>query len=290
MCQYFADNRLLMYDLLNLLGAVFLFMFNLKQIKHKKLFLGGFSKYFIEKKKTHLEKTNYEIKYAYIEVIIFSIFQYAFAGNLNLLFGRMVNTSYNYFGLLYFSPVILTVVSLFLAVNIFKQMDLMTPSFPLALIFAKLGCFFNGCCRGFECEWGLINYKDESNLVREFPSQLLEAGLALVIFFFLVWYRKKAKEGTMFPIYTILYSATRFFSEFTRREPNVFGILKKYHILCLIGIVIGLIELLLATKYKDSITAACSRISKALNQRMYNYALKNRIIKEKNIIHHKKKK
>lgn len=279
-----------MYNILNILGFVFLFLFNLKHVNQKKSFLGGVSRHFINKQNNSLAKTKAEKKYAYIEVIVFSLFQYAFAGTFNLMFGRLVNTSYNYFGVLFFTPIILTLVSLFLAVNIFKQMDLITPSFPLALVFAKLGCFFCGCCRGFECEWGLINYKDESNLVREFPSQLLEAGLALTIFFFLIWYRKKAKEGTMLPIYTILYSATRFFSEFTRREPNMIGILKKYHILCLSGIIVGLIELFLATKYKDNITAACNRISEALNQRMYNYALKNRIIKEKNIIHHKKKK
>ena len=98
-----------------------------------------------------------------------------------------------------------------------------------------------------------MNYHYEAGPKREFPSQLLEAALALIIFIFLMWYRKKAKEGTLFPVYVILYSATRFFSEFTRCDPDVFGILKTYHILCIIGVVIGIIELLVVLKFSDRI-------------------------------------
>ena len=128
-------------------------------------------------------------------------------------------------------------------------MDLITPAYSLRLIVVKLACFCQGCCSGMECSWGVYYPSDDAVL---FPSQLLEAFVSLIIFVFLMVYRKKAKEGTLFPIYLIIYSATRFFTEFTRIEDEVFGILKTYHILCLVGIFVGIIWHVIVKKYSLS--------------------------------------
>ena len=100
----------------------------------------------------------------------------------------------------------------------------------------------------------------------EFTIQLVEAGLALLIFIFLMAWRKKAKPGTMFPIYLVIFSGTRFFSEFLRCEPNVFWRLKIYHILCVIGAVVGVIEMILITKFGYKIKKACESKILSKNQ------------------------
>ena len=182
---------------------------------------------------------------------------------LNFKFGSLVGTGVNYFGLIFFIPYILLLFCYLIKVDPLKQIDLITPAFPLALAITKIACLCAGCCRGIESSLGL--YNNSTGLV-EFPIQLVEAGLALLIFIFLMAWRKKAKPGTMFPIYLVIFSGTRFFSEFLRCEPNVFWRLKIYHILCVIGAVVGVIEMILITKFGYKIKKACESKILSKNQ------------------------
>lgn len=91
-------------------------------------------------------------------------------------------------------------------------MDIITPAYPLAMNFVKLGCLCFGCCGGFECSWGIYF---PSKDITCFPTQFLEIAQALIIFIFIMKYKSKAKEGTLCPLYLTIYSATRFFIEFT---------------------------------------------------------------------------
>ena len=86
---------------------------------------------------------------------------------------------------------------------------------------------------------------------KEFPVQLVEMGLAALIFIFLLVFKKKIRLGGMLPTYIILYSATRFFSEFLRCEPNLLFGLKTYQFLCILGVLYG-IMLLFAVDILDS--------------------------------------
>ncbi len=173
-------------------------------------------------------------------------------GIFNRPFGRLVGTGANYFALLFINGAIYILYCCIVGVNPLKQMDWVTPSYPLALIFSKFACFIYGCCYGIEWEHGLYNYRNERY---EVPVQLIEILWALLIFIFMMFYKKKAKTGTLFPTYLILFSGTRFFSEFLRREKNVLGPLKTYHILCIIGVVVGIILLFVVKKYGDKINA-----------------------------------
>ena len=279
-----------MYDLLNMLSVLSILIFNLLNFKQKKQIKSNFSEYLLNnienisgKKTLSLENT-----FIVIEIVLISAAQYAPAPFLNTKFSEIVNTNMNYFGLIFFVPFILFAVFYLISINPFKQMDLITPAFPLALIFAKLGCFCAGCCHGIEHPYGLYNHA--YNTVN-FPVQLVEAGLALLLFVFLMFYRKKAKEGTLFPTYLILYSSTRFFSEFLRIEENVVWNLKAYQIICITGVIAGLIELLIVKKCKDKIIGLYDRspFFEKAGKHIINYLLKNGIIKEKNIVHRKKR-
>ena len=61
------------------------------------------------------------------------------------------------------------------------------------------------------------------------------------------------KEGTVFPIYLMLFNVLLFFTEFTRIEETVFMGLKTYHYLCMVGLVVGTLEYYLAISDKRNI-------------------------------------
>lgn len=173
-------------------------------------------------------------------------------GVFNRSFGKLVGTGANYFALLFINGAIYILYCCIVGINPLKQLDWIAPSYPLALIFSKFACFYAGCCWGFEWEKGLYSYRNEEY---EFPVQLIEIFWALAIFIFMMFYKKKAKEGTLFPTYLILFSGTRFFSEFLRYEENVWGPLKTYHILCIIGVIVGIVLLIVVKKFGDKIDA-----------------------------------
>lgn len=279
MYKNLGATDIVMYDLVGILGFFAIFVYNFFKFSYKRNFLSNSSLFLMkiyskQNKHSLLQKANF---WTVIEIYIISCVQILPSAFLNTKLSELLETGANYFGLLLFIPFFLLPLFYVISINPLKQMDLITPAYPLALIFTKLACFCHGCCGGIECFWGLTNYINESNPVKEFPVQLVEAGLGLIIFIFIMLYKKKAKEGTLFPIYVIAYSATRFFSEFMRKEPNVLGMLKTYHILCIVGVIVGAIELLVVLKYAEKIRL------------VFNRPVFTRY-KEKNIVHHNKRK
>lgn len=278
MYQYLGNTGIEMYGLFNTIAIYVVYIYNLIKLKNKKNNLSNISlfsiKYFSDKNKFKLLASNN--LWALIETMAIAFVQYEFAGylGLNNRFGRIFGTGPNYFGLLLFGPIVLYLFFYVIAINPLKQMDRITPAYPLALVFVKLACFFHGCCSGIECSWGLYFPSKDAIM---FPTQLLEAGVALLLYIFLILYKKKAKEGTLFPIYLTVYSAIRFFTEFSRVEENVLWILKKYHIICIFGVIVGIAELLIVLKYSE-------KIKTIYNRNPFPW------IREKNIIHHKTRK
>ncbi len=282
MYRYLGDTGISLYDLLSVLMFLPILIFNLSQFGRKKLILSKKTVSVIKGDGKAIRKTRTENAYVLLEIIIISLLQYALIPIGNKILGNLFKTGPNYFGLLFIGPVILTIVFIFSGIDVLKHIDLITPAYPLGLIVAKLACFCYGCCGGTEGSFGLYNHFTKAV---EFPVQLVEVTLGLILFVFLMLIRRKTKEGTLFPIYIVAYSATRFFSEFLRHEADVLWIFKRYHLFCLAGIVIGIIELYLVTKKKNKLILDLDTLKK----RLYDYAVKNGIIKNKNIIHHRKR-
>jgi prolipoprotein diacylglyceryltransferase len=252
MYQYLGSTEIMLYDLFNMLSFVAMLVFNLAQLNRKKHLLSNLSLFVINyfSKKTTNRLLSSATFWTVIEIILISVVVFAPFPILNETFGNIVGTGLNYFGVTFFLPVIIFVLFFLISVNPLRQMDLITPAFPITLTVTKIACFCHGCCNGIECSFGLFNHY--TGLI-EFPVQLVELCIALLIFIFLMQWRKKAKEGTLFPIYLIIYSGTRFFSEFLRSEPDIIWKLKTYHILCIIGVVVGVIELFVVLKYGEKI-------------------------------------
>ena len=192
------------------------------------------------------------IPWVCIEIFIISALQIILKGEFNGALGNAVGMhSGNYFGLVFFMPLAFLLISIFTWVNPLKELDIYTTFFPFMLFIDKIGCFGAGCCNGLWWPEGLYNYATHRN---EIPIQLVESGCALLIGIFLLVYKKKAKPGTIFPLYVILFSTTRFISEFWRGQELVFGPFRYYHLFCAMGVVVGIVEYIFVIYYGDEIT------------------------------------
>lgn len=94
---------------------------------------------------------------------------------------------------------------------------------PLFHFFGRIGCFLSGCCYGIESKFGFyFKYSSAPGCqgVRRFPVQLLEAFILLIIFgiLFYLYDRKKKSGKSIFILYLLLYSFSRFFIEFLRGD------------------------------------------------------------------------
>ncbi len=110
--------------------------------------------------------------------------------------------------------------------------DLIAPSFALAHMFGRVGCFLNGCCFGSltNVGWG-VQFPDGSPAATEFgplhlvhPTQLYSSVSLLILCLFLLWFDKRKRfEGQTFLVYLIAYSILRFVLEFFRGDnPDFF--------------------------------------------------------------------
>lgn len=286
MYKTLLDTGIDMYELLNLIAMLCALGYSFFQLKHKKECLGKYSQSLIvwAKEKKVFRKILTPSLFGIIEILIVFTAQYILPPGKD--FGNMIGTGTNFFAGVFLFPLFLAIICIILKINILKQSDIAAPAYALGLFIAKIGCFCCGCCHGIECSFGMYNY--ETNTV-EFPVQLVESGVALAIFIFLMFYKKNAKEGTVYPVFVILYSATRFFSEFLRHEPNVvFDILKTYHILCIIGIIYGTVELIIVLKYADKIKQFFIQTDFIFSIKFYLEQIKNKKSKNKKKIKHKK--
>lgn len=102
--------------------------------------------------------------------------------------------------------------------NLWRYLDLVGISVPLAYTFGRLGNFLNQELfgRATDAPWGI--YVD--GILRH-PSQLYEAFLEGIVVFFVVFFARKFKkfEGELIVVYLLSYATARFVCEFFR-EPD----------------------------------------------------------------------
>ncbi len=144
----------------------------------------------------------------------------------------------NYFSMLFFGPVAVIGIQIIAGMDFRHGTDLLTPFFALDMGLGKIACFTAGCCYGIEWTNGMYNYQTGRI---EFPVQLLESFIGIMIAAVLFFYLTKRKtKGKAYPLYMILYGATRFATEFLRGDhiANWLG-MKPYQVLCLFSILLG---------------------------------------------------
>ncbi len=122
-------------------------------------------------------------------------------------------------------------------VNFWQLADIVAPSLILGQAIGRWGNFINqeAYGRATNLPWGII-----VNGEKVHPTFLYESLWNVVVFFFLVWYRRKSgrKDGEVFILYGILYSVGRFFIEGLRTDSLMIGELRVAQFISIIIIVL----------------------------------------------------
>ena len=184
-----------------------------------------------------------------LEAIVLAHIQLQPGVQFNKLWGLLLtDRADNFFGFALWEPVVFVLFCALVRIAPLKQSDMYAPAYALALVFFKIACFFAGCCYGVQSDNSF--YYNINNHRHEVPIAMIEGIVALVIFVALHLYNKrKHPDGTTAPLFLILYSATRFVTEFWRGDfPAIAGSLTTYHFQCIAGVVIGVVELVLVIK------------------------------------------
>ncbi len=117
-------------------------------------------------------------------------------------------------------------------VAFWRMADAVAPSLILGQAFGRFGNFMNGDAHGrpTSMPWGIV-FPQESIAGREFPgipihpTMLYELVINVAIFCYL-WFvmrKREHKDGCIFALYIILYSAGRFFVEHFRADSLMIG-------------------------------------------------------------------
>jgi phosphatidylglycerol:prolipoprotein diacylglycerol transferase len=152
----------------------------------------------------------------------------------------------------------LILLTKFYKIPVKRFLDCIAIPVSAAIFFGRIGCFLNGCCYGKKSDlpWamhfpdGSGPYYDQlqSGLITPnqlslpvHPTQLYEALYALVLFFFLMLYKKYQKlDGELFAVLFIIYPLGRFLNEFLRADDRgSFLIFSSPQLLSIVAIIIS---------------------------------------------------
>lgn len=104
--------------------------------------------------------------------------------------------------------------------SLVNTLDLFAPYVALGQAIGRIGCFFNGCCYGKPCSWGIYFPIHGEKL---FPSQIVDAVTLFVLF--VVLQRMKSwqlSKGLIIVTYLMGAGIQRFLLEFLRGDPKPF--------------------------------------------------------------------
>lgn len=120
--------------------------------------------------------------------------------------------------------------------------DCCAPSLVLGQGIGRWGNYINQEAYGrpTDLPWGIL-----IDGVKVHPTFLYESIGDILIFFFLLWYRKNKKEvsGEIFLLYIILYSTIRFFIEGLRTDSLMLGSIRIAQLVSVTGIILSIIYL-----------------------------------------------
>ncbi|MCR3956201.1 MAG: prolipoprotein diacylglyceryl transferase [Gudongella sp.] len=115
--------------------------------------------------------------------------------------------------------------------------DVTAPSLILGQAIGRWGNFANQEAHGgpTDLPWGIM-----VDGVKVHPTFLYESLWNLLVFLFLIWYRKKSKvEGEIFLLYVILYSVARFLIEGLRTDSLMLGPFRVAQLISVLTIAVG---------------------------------------------------
>lgn len=125
--------------------------------------------------------------------------------------------SRSFYGAVFLIPIVFLFVAKLLRITYVQLMDISAPAVCIMLVLMKVLCFMDGCCAG------RILFVTASGVAVSFPSQIAEMANALIISVALMLLAyKKPKRGDIFPLYMVIYGATRFILNLFRENQTDF--------------------------------------------------------------------
>lgn len=131
-------------------------------------------------------------------------------------------------GIVFYGGLIGFYITFYLLARIYKQnvciVDLVSVCVPLFHTFARIGCFYAGCCYGMVSNHFSVEYTTliNSDICTEHrvPIQLIEAAFNFGLFLYLKCLFKKPdwKDKNLCRRYLVIYSIGRFVLEFLRGD------------------------------------------------------------------------
>ena len=126
-------------------------------------------------------------------------------------------------------------------ISLWKLLDIVAPSLVLGQAIGRWGNYANQEAHGgpTDLPWGIM-----IDGVKVHPTFLYESIFNIMIFVFLMWYRKKSKiDGEIFLLYFSLYSLGRFFIEGLRTDSLMLGSVRVAQLISVLVIIICVIIL-----------------------------------------------
>jgi phosphatidylglycerol:prolipoprotein diacylglycerol transferase len=126
---------------------------------------------------------------------------------------------------------------------------------PVAISLGRVGCWLHGCCRGVVCSQSWYTLRGADGIAR-WPSVPTEILFNLVALSAVLLLRKlRLYPGQHFHLYLMSYGVFRFFHEFMREEPHLFGFITGYQLAALAVAALGLAGFVQRQKAMLSIVA-----------------------------------
>lgn len=201
----------------------------------------------------------YKVKYS--KAIIMVFFGFAAMLVFNYFLGWMA-TGFKEFGKNNFIrcfilvPIYLVIACKITKTDLKLMCDMVAPYPPLIQSIGKIGCFFTGCCYGYECHpIGIWNPRYGLYL---FPVQLAESLVSFLISIIIIKRNKKRNyipDGKSYPIMLILFGSTRFILEFFRNNKKIIFNLSVFSLHSLFMVLAGIIVYTYIVKKEKSIDA-----------------------------------
>ncbi|MCX8124883.1 MAG: prolipoprotein diacylglyceryl transferase [Spirochaetes bacterium] len=138
---------------------------------------------------------------------------------------------------------------------VLKILDIAAPCIAIGYGFGRIGCHIAGDgCYGIETS-GILGVAYPNGIVPTsytvYPTPLFESFFSFIVAILLLQLRKKElSQGTLFFIYLILNGVPRFFVEFIRRNPIVFGGLTQAQLIALGLIIAGIAGIVIVNHKK----------------------------------------
>lgn len=111
---------------------------------------------------------------------------------------------------------------------------------PIGIMLGRVGCMLHGCCLGRACAARWFTISDVQGMARWPASQTEFIFNALALVGILGLRRRRLLPGQHFHLYLMAYGSFRFFHEFLRDTPRLFGPISGYQLAALAVAALGL--------------------------------------------------